>query len=188
MRWCPGADLNHRHADFQSAALPTELPGHAAVKGRRRPLIEASRGPVQTLSRRPWARHARARADGSRRALSGLFLLRHWLAWSGLLGLLLRRDAIVAAEPAREIDVGAALGAEGAVALIAHLAADGALRPLASRLEPGDLRHRPPHPAALGAVTISNSSRRWDGPTRKESVAASSRSRRSRAGLASPSN
>ena len=27
-KWCPGADLNHRHADFQSAALPTELPGH----------------------------------------------------------------------------------------------------------------------------------------------------------------
>jgi hypothetical protein len=26
--WCPGAELNHRHADFQSAALPTELPGH----------------------------------------------------------------------------------------------------------------------------------------------------------------
>ena len=27
-KWCPGADLNHRHADFQSTALPTELPGH----------------------------------------------------------------------------------------------------------------------------------------------------------------
>ena len=27
--WCPGADSNHRHADFQSAALPTELPGRA---------------------------------------------------------------------------------------------------------------------------------------------------------------
>ena len=27
--WCPGAELNHRHADFQSAALPTELPGHS---------------------------------------------------------------------------------------------------------------------------------------------------------------
>ena len=26
-KWCPGADSNHRHADFQSAALPTELPG-----------------------------------------------------------------------------------------------------------------------------------------------------------------
>jgi hypothetical protein len=26
--WCPGAELNHRHRDFQSRALPTELPGH----------------------------------------------------------------------------------------------------------------------------------------------------------------
>ena len=26
--WCPGAGLNHRHCDFQSHALPTELPGH----------------------------------------------------------------------------------------------------------------------------------------------------------------
>ena len=25
--WWPGVELNHRHADFQSAALPTELPG-----------------------------------------------------------------------------------------------------------------------------------------------------------------
>ena len=28
-KWCPGADSNHRHADFQSAALPTELPGRS---------------------------------------------------------------------------------------------------------------------------------------------------------------
>ena len=27
-KWCPGAESNHRHADFQSTALPTELPGH----------------------------------------------------------------------------------------------------------------------------------------------------------------
>ncbi len=27
--WWPGAGSNHRHTDFQSAALPTELPGHA---------------------------------------------------------------------------------------------------------------------------------------------------------------
>jgi hypothetical protein len=25
--WCPGAESNHRHCDFQSHALPTELPG-----------------------------------------------------------------------------------------------------------------------------------------------------------------
>ena len=29
--WCPGADSNHRHADFQSAALPTELPGRLVL-------------------------------------------------------------------------------------------------------------------------------------------------------------
>jgi len=27
-KWWPGRELNPRHADFQSAALPTELPGH----------------------------------------------------------------------------------------------------------------------------------------------------------------
>src|SRR5207302_1172717 len=26
-KWWPGTELNRRHADFQSAALPTELPG-----------------------------------------------------------------------------------------------------------------------------------------------------------------
>jgi hypothetical protein len=29
MKWWPGRELNPRHADFQSAALPTELPGLA---------------------------------------------------------------------------------------------------------------------------------------------------------------
>src|ERR1700761_3911593 len=27
VKWWPGRELNPRHADFQSAALPTELPG-----------------------------------------------------------------------------------------------------------------------------------------------------------------
>jgi hypothetical protein len=29
-KWCPEPELNQRHADFQSAALPTELSGHLA--------------------------------------------------------------------------------------------------------------------------------------------------------------
>src|SRR5215471_16546079 len=29
LRWWPGTELNRRHADFQSAALPAELPGHS---------------------------------------------------------------------------------------------------------------------------------------------------------------
>ncbi len=32
--WCPGAESNHRHCDFQSHALPTELPGHAVNPAR----------------------------------------------------------------------------------------------------------------------------------------------------------
>ena len=27
IKWCPGADLNHRHEDFQSTALPLSYPG-----------------------------------------------------------------------------------------------------------------------------------------------------------------
>ena len=30
--WCPGAESNHRHGDFQSPALPTELPGQMATR------------------------------------------------------------------------------------------------------------------------------------------------------------
>src|ERR1700758_299827 len=38
-KWCLGADSNHRHADFQSAALPTELPRPVRPRtGRRRSL------------------------------------------------------------------------------------------------------------------------------------------------------
>ena len=34
--WCLGADSNHRHADFQSAALPTELPRPGSGDGSGR--------------------------------------------------------------------------------------------------------------------------------------------------------
>src|SRR3954466_12116595 len=50
-RWCPGADLNHRHADFQSAALPAELPGHGPLD------IKARGRPVQAVRSRAFAIH-----------------------------------------------------------------------------------------------------------------------------------
>ncbi len=31
VKWCPGADLNHRHEDFQSTALPLSYPGTGKV-------------------------------------------------------------------------------------------------------------------------------------------------------------
>ena len=31
LRWWPGAESNCRHEDFQSTALPTELPGHIYI-------------------------------------------------------------------------------------------------------------------------------------------------------------
>lgn len=33
VKWWPGRELNPRHADFQSAALPAELPGHPECTG-----------------------------------------------------------------------------------------------------------------------------------------------------------
>ena len=34
--WCPGLESNQRHCDFQSHALPTELPGHPAKRAAPR--------------------------------------------------------------------------------------------------------------------------------------------------------
>ncbi len=44
--WCPDAESNHGHEDFQSSALPTELSGHLK-EARIKTLI---RLPVNTLS------------------------------------------------------------------------------------------------------------------------------------------
>jgi hypothetical protein len=33
--WCRGAELNRRHTDFQSVALPTELPRHSQLRIKR---------------------------------------------------------------------------------------------------------------------------------------------------------
>ena len=42
--WCPGAESNHRHEDFQSTALPLSYPGTGAGRGSPRPGSRRSSG------------------------------------------------------------------------------------------------------------------------------------------------
>ena len=48
----PGADSNHRHADFQSAALPTELPGPIGQSSEA-PSLPPDGGRAASMAR-PW--------------------------------------------------------------------------------------------------------------------------------------
>jgi hypothetical protein len=50
LEWCPGAGSNHRHCDFQSHALPTELPGHVPARSRERRFIVRQDGCVHPAS------------------------------------------------------------------------------------------------------------------------------------------
>jgi hypothetical protein len=49
-QWCPGAESNHRHCDFQSHALPTELPGRRPDQVRERRFIVRPDSPVHLAS------------------------------------------------------------------------------------------------------------------------------------------
>lgn len=51
-KWCPGADLNHRHADFQSAALPLSYPGIGDLPPEqlRVPAAAPRQGPIMLLT------------------------------------------------------------------------------------------------------------------------------------------
>ncbi len=95
--WCPGVESNYRHHDFQSCALPTELPGH-----RRTP---AYRGEGRSLSR--WR--------------SGFEIVLF-----EVVRRLDRRDRVGAGKPAAEVDLPAPGGAERPVFGLAGPAADGA--------------------------------------------------------------
>jgi hypothetical protein len=81
--WCPGAESNHRHCDFQSHALPTELPGPCDDGRRGSGLIESDLRVVQPSryeDGRPFQIYVMARCrrpaqcdDVSRRALARTF-------------------------------------------------------------------------------------------------------------------
>jgi site-specific DNA recombinase len=75
--WCPGAGSNHRHCDFQSHALPTELPGRRGAQGPcERRVIVRQGGPVHpaTPAALPGAASLRGPlSDGSRDGKSTVF-------------------------------------------------------------------------------------------------------------------
>src|SRR3954467_6156453 len=58
--WCPGAELNHRHTDFQSVALPTELPGRLTAAPYRDVAAGCPAHPLQG-PRRGWRSAIRRR-------------------------------------------------------------------------------------------------------------------------------
>ena len=124
--WCPGAESNHRHCDFQSHALPTELPGRRSPPERRcwsrRAVIRARFRPVQTRRECRFVRHFRPLS--LRRGITprGARKLRRV---GELLGFL-ARDRIGAGEPATKVDVLAARRAERSEARDRGLAADRA--------------------------------------------------------------
>src|SRR5437763_12619229 len=65
--WCPGAELNHRHTDFQSVALPAELPGR-----RDRRLIDRGAAAVQPSGRIALAARWSARVEHQHADLDAL--------------------------------------------------------------------------------------------------------------------
>ena len=74
-RWCLRPELNWRHADFQSAALPTELPRHLVGKsqanGLALSLATRNRLELSTSSVTGWRAnrlHHRAKYGGKYRA------------------------------------------------------------------------------------------------------------------------
>lgn len=56
--WCPGTESNRRHGDFQSPALPTELPG------QRGAIKRISKGGVKRVLKKFFSLYGRLRARG----------------------------------------------------------------------------------------------------------------------------
>ncbi len=116
MKWCPETELNRRHADFQSAALPTELSGHR-WKGQGPSgggVIRQALGPVQRVG----AEKCRA---GLLRAFRQAGVGRRLCLVGGSGG-----QHVAFLQPAAQVDVGTAARAERLVFRVTVLGADRA--------------------------------------------------------------
>src|SRR4051812_37784257 len=63
--WCPGTELNRRHEDFQSSALPTELPGPEGGREKRARKIPCASGGVNAAPSAVHSEGAGIRAGAS---------------------------------------------------------------------------------------------------------------------------
>jgi hypothetical protein len=132
VKWCPGAESNHRHCDFQSHALPTELPGQFRVTERCRSgrVIERSDGAVHPSG-----------------VASGLFFV---FVAQGAAG-----NGVGAGQPTVQIDIPAARGAERLVGLGGRLAAGRAWPQSSVARAPGALLARTGRSWALSRHSTS---------------------------------
>src|SRR5690606_5258157 len=103
--WCPGTESNRRHCDFQSHALPTELPGQ--VRGPARMAGSAVGASAYGQGARPWQEGSVALGDVFR--VSGR-----------------ARHSVAVVEPLREVPITAAARTERCEFLAARLPADRA--------------------------------------------------------------
>jgi hypothetical protein len=71
--WCPGAGSNHRHCDFQSHALPTELPGQVPARAAGAPVYSQARRscPPRFAFGYAWRSHTEPQAKRARRSPPG---------------------------------------------------------------------------------------------------------------------
>ena len=71
VKWCPGTGSNRRHCDFQSHALPTELPGHTPPRRREGGPIAMRCRPCPAQASRATLRSADRGSGSRRRATAG---------------------------------------------------------------------------------------------------------------------
>ena len=127
-RWCPGADSNHRHADFQSAALPTELPGPTVAMLRT--FSRPNRADHDNTSKAPYKRSPLECPAGPKIG-SQSYTLAFGRVVVGNDGVeisfaqrFFRRYSVVTAKPAAQVNVGAPFGTERPVIHHGRLSAD----------------------------------------------------------------
>ena len=104
-KWCPGSESNQRHRDFQSLALPTELPGH---------------GRAFCIGEDMLIDNPSALVEG------GIAAIRINIGVRVRIVSRVCRDDVTFSEPAAKINVLAAFGAEGTEQVLGRFAANRA--------------------------------------------------------------